>query len=182
MLPILAGLVVINLIFKPISNDEFNRGLATLMATNPHISAFGDGAHAVPITPQAAISVGQLSILEDLHVTVSHAGAAEDTAGLRITPEDYQYWVIEFTLENISSKTIYPHPIVDAQMQYRVHEEFSWEPDHGGDCVPSVRKGVPPLEPQAKFECQPVYLVPHDNQPLYWVFERHGDFRVFQVR
>jgi hypothetical protein len=176
------GIVVINSIFKPISNDEFNKGLATLMATNPNIVAFGDGAHAVPITPQAAVPVGQLSTLEDLRVIVSHAGAAEDTAGLRITPEDHLYWVVEFTIENISAETIYLHPIVDSQMQYLVHGEFNWKPNQEGDCVPTVRNGVPPLAPKAKFDCKLLYLVPRDNQPLYWVFERDGSYQVFQVR
>lgn len=144
----------------------------------------GDGSYVVSLTPEAAISVGQSAIVDQLHVTVTHFEKVEDTTSLSITPENHLYWSIDFTLENVSDKEKYPHPLVDSQLQYIVNGQYIWETERYGNCMPSVKDGIPPLAPEAKFECKLIYFVPDDEQPVYWVYTSTGyeEYVVFRVR
>ena len=150
--------------------EDMERQLATLMATDDSITAPGDGAQVFPVTPEDTLSVGQSSVVDNVRVTVTYAQEVEDTTGLHITPEGYLYWVVQFTIENISDQEIYPNPIVSPQMQYSRNGRYIWELDSSGDCVPSYENGVFALEPQARVDCSLIYTVPRDDQPLYWVY------------
>jgi hypothetical protein len=164
--------------------DGWEKHLATLIATDDSIAAFGDGAHAVSITPEAVLPIGSTATVEDLRVTVLEAGEVNDTTGLRKTAVGYLYWFFHFSIENASDETKYIHPIVDTQMQYNVHCHGVWEPNRAGVCIPSLKNGIPPLATAAKFNCRLIYEVPLDDQPLYWVYTGVGyeSLAVFQVR
>lgn len=164
--------------------DGWEKQVATLIATDGSIAAFGDDAHAVPVTPEAVIPIGKSATVEGLRVTVLEAGEINDTTGLGITAEGYLYWFVHFTIENASNEMKYIHPIVDTQMQYNVNGNSIWEPNHKGECIPSLENGVPPLAAGDKFDCHLIYDVPLDYQPIYWVYTGTGIEApaVFQVR
>ncbi len=166
---------------------KWDNQMATAMA-DPNSAAPGDGSHAVPITSTAVLSVGQSVNLDALRITVISANKTayvlKTKDGLPVTPVGYVYWEVRFTIENVSSKAQRPHPSVDSQMQYAINGGNTWVPEDEGDCVPSIVKGLPMLDPGAKFECVFIYHVPQNDQPVYWVFSTigYGSSVVFRVR
>lgn len=157
--------------------------LNTMIATDDRIAAFGDGAHSVPITPEAALAAGQPAGINDLRVTVTKTGEVEDTTGLHITAVGYLYWRVVYSVENVSEKEVYLNPSVQAQIQYEPHGDgFTWQIYDVGECVSSTKTSGPGLSPNAMVVCDMIYEVPRGNQPLYWVFMDDGENVVFRLR
>ncbi len=174
--------LIINATFRNWDSQE------SIAASDTYSVAFGDGAHAVPITSTAVLSVGQSENLDSLRITVINAN--EVTKGIRnkdgvpVTAVGYVFWEVHFTIENISNNQKWPHPSVDSQIQYVVNGANTWIPEDEGVCTPSITKSVPTLEPGAKFDCKFIYHVPQNDQPVYWVFSTIGyeSSVVFRVR
>ncbi len=150
----------------------------SIAASDPNNVAFGDGAHAVPITATTVLSVGQSANLDSLRITVINANEVtyeKKTAdGVPATVEGYVFWEVHFTIENISNNEKWPNPSVDSQLQYVVNGANTWIPEDEGICTPSITKSVPTLEPGAKFDCTFIYHVPQNNLSAYWVFSTAG--------
>jgi len=176
-------LMIIAFIVLRLALGAWATQLNIMIATDDSIAAFGDGAHNVPITPEAALSVGQSAVINELRVTVTKTGEVEDTTGLPITAKGYLFWRVIYSVENVSKKEVYPHPSVQAQIQYEPYGDGFIRLIKGeGDCVPSIKKSRPALSPNARFVCDMIYEVPRGNQPLYWVFLDDDENAVFRLR
>ncbi len=182
---LILGMFVFSFVLQQ-QEDNWNKQLATIIATDSRVAAFGDDAHAIPITPEAALPIGESTVIGEIRVTVTSSAEATDITEIGPTPIGHLYWRVDFSVENLSDEQINIHPIVDSQMQYLVNGHYIWQPSQSGDCLPSLKEGVPALEPHSKFECSLIYPAPNDSQPLYWVYidvavDREL-YAIFQVR
>ncbi len=162
------SLIVAAVLFTAVKDWE--RDLDTASATDPSVENMGDDAHAVPITPEAALSIGQSASIDGLRVTVTGTGIGRGRQGQFLPSTDYMYFEMKYTVENTSAIVRYPNPPVDSQLQYMEGGVFLWKVGQEKDCSPSLKNGVRPLASSGKYECRSLYIVSKDEQPLYWVY------------
>ena len=187
------GLLILAIISANLLLRSVERGwedqLATMIATDDSISAFGDDAHAVPITPSSALSPGETGTVFGVEITLDNTGflkTAENVVG------EWEYWFVEFAGKSISNEIQYGiNPDVEAQIQYLHGDSYIWslhEFDQAKCDYGNTRKGINFGE---SFHCRFVYVVPADERNLYWVYTRtdngnDGEYEeryvVFQIR
>lgn len=170
---------------RSLDDRDSNQQMATLMATDDRIAEFGDGGHAIPITPEAAYSIGQTAAVGDYQVTVTDISVVEDTSNIRSAGDVRQYVRIRFNLKNVAKEDRSPNLFTSTQIQYPFsgNWEYRWENMHDGECLPSLKGGVQPIAPGSAYECSFIYEVPRGGIQ-YWVFSDGTDENtaVFRVR
>ncbi len=188
-----AGLIILAFIFVVLLFQSFEKAwsnqLATLIATDDSIVAFGDGAHAVPITSGSTLNIGETGTVFEIEITVDDAGlkeAAKNTSG------EWEYWFVKFTGESISNEILFGiNPGVNSQLQYLDDNVYTWHLDEFEERQCDDENLTDGFIFGESFHCRYVYLVPTDERDLYWVFKRtdtgdDGEFEeryvVFQIR
>jgi hypothetical protein len=180
--------ISINLVSKSVSNNWDNQ-LATLIATDDSIVAFGDGAHAVPINPEDVLHVGEKSGVFGVEIVLNNAGfikAVENTSGA------WDYWFVEFTGKSISDEIQYGvNPGVESQLQYFQNGNYIWDLDEFDQRQCNYEHVMDGFEKNESFNCRLVYVVPADKRDIYWVYARTDTivdgayeerYVVFQIR
>ncbi len=126
-----AGLIILAFIFVILLFQSFEKAwsnqLATLIATDDSIVAFGDGGHVVPITYGSALNIGEIGTVFEIEITVDSAGFIKSAKN---TSSEREYWFVEFTGESISNEILYGiNPGVNSQLQYLNDNVYTWHLD-----------------------------------------------------
>jgi hypothetical protein len=182
-------LISISLVFQSFERS-WNNQLATMIATDDSISAFGDDAHAIPITPDNVLKVLESGTVFGLEITLDNAGhfmSAEN-----VIPGKWEYWFVEFSVKSISGEIQYGiNPGVDAQLQYLQDGFYVWVLDEFDQKQCNNDNVLDGFELGEFFHCRFIYLVPADERNLYWVYAMTGTgedgsyeerYVVFQIR
>ena len=160
-----------NLVSQSVSGNWDNQ-LATLIATDDSIVAFGDGAHAVSINPEDVLQVGEKSNVFGVEITLNDTGfikPVEYTSGTR------EYWFVEFSGKSISDEIQYGvNPEVESQLQYFQNGNYIWELDEFEQRQCNDKHVLDGFEKSESFNCRLVYVVPIDKRDIYWVYARTG--------
>jgi len=161
--------ISVSLIFRSVSKNWDNQ-LATLIATNDNIAAFGDGSHPVSISPNDVLKIGETSTVFGVEITLDNAGfakSAEYTSGQK------DYWFVEFTGKSISDEIQYGvNPVVESQLQYLQNGNYILALDEFEQRQCDYGHVIDGLETGESFHCRLFYLVPADERNLYWVYAR----------
>jgi hypothetical protein len=146
--------------------------LATLIATDPNITAPGDASHAILFAREELLAPGQVATLDSIEVTLLESKRERLAIEDEIDFGHYGHWLVRFRLRNVSDAVIYGvHPSVHSQMQYQAGGVMVWEPSRTEDCSPSIEEVIDRgLQPGGQVTCTLVYLVPVDGSDLYWVY------------
>jgi len=185
---IIFAFISVSLVFRSFTNS-WDSQLATLIATDDSIAAFGDGAHAVPIDPDNILSIGESSPIFGIEIALDNAGfikSAENVSG------SWEYWFVEFSGKSIVDEIQYGiNPNVEAQLQYLHGNSYVWSLDEFELRQCNYGNVVKGFEPGDSFQCRFTYLVPADERNLYWVYARTDNgtdgayeerYAVFQIR
>src|SRR5512143_3534577 len=108
----LFGVIAAAVLFTLVKGWE--RDTAARRATDPSVENMGDDAHAVLITPEAALSIGGSAMVDGLRVTVTGAGKGRDRQERFLPSTDNMYFELKYTVENTSAMDRYPNPPVDS--------------------------------------------------------------------
>ncbi|MCP5016589.1 MAG: hypothetical protein GY938_15200 [Ketobacter sp.] len=174
-----------------ILEKSWDNQLATMIATDDSIAAFGDGAHAVEITPDDTLRIGETDTVFGIEITLDDAGFVETVEN---TYPESEYWFVEFTGRSISNEIQYGiNPKIEAQLQYLQSQSkfYNWEHEKFEQSKCKYKNTSEGFEPGASFHCRFVYLVPSDERNLYWIYARTDNgadgsyeerYIVFQIR
>ena len=185
---VIVACISVSLVFQSITKNWDNQ-LASLIATDDSIVAFGDGAHAVPINPEDVLQVGEKSDVFGVEIALNNAGfikAVENTSGA------WDYWFVEFTGKSISDEIQYGvNPGVESQLQYFQNGYNTWDLDEFDQAQCDYEHVTDGFEKDEFFNCRLVYVVPADERNIYWVYARTDNIEdgtyeehyvVFQIR
>ena len=172
----LVGILLVGCVFLSVSlqkmEEAWGNELATLIATDDSIRAFGDGAHTIPITPEDSLKIGEIDTVFDIEITVNDAGFV---GAIKNSYPESEYWFVEFTVRNISDQVQYGiNPKVDAQLQYLLPESNFYsreyeDPERSKCNSQTTSEG---FDSSASIHCHFVYVVPSGESSLYWIYAR----------
>jgi hypothetical protein len=136
-----------------------------------------------PIDTAGALPIGEAAELPALRITVAGAHPLTDVRETRRPPPGRQYWVVDVTFENMSSRPItlsaFSSSIQDATgttYRYSIAAQRA-SSDPGLQVVETVRPG-------ATVSGLLFYEVPEDTTELFWLYEDliGGGQAVFKIK
>ena len=187
----IAGLALVTLticvtvsVYLHLSELQFQRNLATLVATNPNIASFGDGVPDVVVSRGEVAAVGDTVEVADYQVTVMRSYEITDAAPTVGAPNGWQTWSIEYEVMNTGQVDLVAYQLTNTKIQFDLNGKLAEAPDAQTQCDPTIDDSLQALAPDVKIRCEATFWMPAEGQKVYWVFVygRLDEYVAFRVR